>query len=86
MGYTIVWTDKSRKNLETLPKDTAARIIERVDAIREDPFQHIDRLAGSAWYKYRVGKYRVILDIKRNTLIIYVIKVGQRKVVYRNLE
>lgn len=86
MGYTIIWTDKSRKNLEKLPKDIAARIIERVDAIREDPFQHIDRLAGSAWYKYRVGTYRVILDIKRNIMIVYVIKVGLRKVVYRNLE
>ncbi|MCP1663239.1 MAG: type II toxin-antitoxin system RelE/ParE family toxin [Methanocalculus sp. MSAO_Arc1] len=86
MGYTIIWTDKSRKNLEKLQKDTAARIIERVDAIGDDPFQHIDRLAGSAWYTYRVGKYRVILDIKRNTLIIYVIKVGPGKVVYRNLE
>lgn len=86
MGYTITWTDKSRKNLEKLPKDTAARIIDRVEFIRDDPFPHIDRLAGSAWYKYRVGRYRVILDIKRKTLVIYVIKVGPRKVVYRNLE
>ena len=86
MGYTIIWTDKSRKNLEELPKDTAARIIERVEVIRDDPFLHIDRLAGSSWYKYRVGRYRVILDIKRKILVIYLIKAGPRKVVYRNLE
>ena len=86
MGYTIIWTDKSRKNLEELPKDTAARIIERVEVISDDPFLHIDRLAGSSWYKYRVGRYRVILDIKRKILVIYLIKAGPRKVVYRNLE
>ncbi|MCQ1538174.1 type II toxin-antitoxin system RelE/ParE family toxin [Methanocalculus taiwanensis] len=86
MEYTIIWTDKSRKNLEKLPKDIAARIIERVEIIRDDPFLHIDRLAGSAWYTYRVGKYRIILDIKRKNLIIYVIKVGPRKAVYKNLE
>ncbi len=86
MKYAIVWTDKSRKNLEKIPKKTAARIIERVDDIRDDPFPHIDRLAGSPWYKCRVGKYRVILDVKRNALIIFVIKVGPRRVVYRNLE
>jgi len=86
MGYTIIWTDKSRNNLEKLPKDTAARIIERVEVIRDDPFLHIDRLAGSSWYKYRVGRYRVILGIKRKILVIYLIKAGPRKVVYRNLE
>lgn len=86
MEYTIVWTDKSRKNLEKLPKDIAARIIDSVESIRNDPFPHIDRLVGSAWYIYRVGRYRVVLDIKRKILIIYVIKVGPRKVIYRNLE
>lgn len=86
MEYTIVWTDKSRKNLEELPKGIAARIIDSVESIRNDPFPHIDRLVGSAWYRYRVGRYRVVLDIKRKILIIYVIKVGPRKVMYRNLE
>jgi mRNA interferase RelE/StbE len=86
MAFTVIWTDKSRKNLEKLPKDVAARIIDSVESIREDPFPHIDRLAGSAWYKYRAGRFRVILDIKRKMLIIYVIKVGPRKVIYRNLE
>ena len=86
MSYTIIWTDKARKTLEKIPKDIAARIIERIEIIRDDPFLHIDRLAGSAWYNYRVGSYRVILDIRRTTLIVYVIKIGQRKVVYRNLE
>jgi len=85
MEYTIVWTDKSRKNLEKLPKDIAARIIDSVESIRNDPFPHIDRLVGSAWYRYRVGIYRVVIDVKRKMLIIYVIKVGPRKVIYRNL-
>jgi mRNA interferase RelE/StbE len=84
MEYTLIWTDKSRKNLEKLPKDIAARIIESVESIRDDPFPHINRLAGSAWYKYRVGRYRVILDVKRKILIIYVIKVGPRKKIYKN--
>ena len=49
-----------------------------------EPAPHINRLAGSAWYKYRLGRYRVILDVKRKILIIYVIKVGPRKKIYKN--
>lgn len=86
MAFTVIWTDKSRKNLDKLPKDVAARIIDAVESISDDPYPYIDRLAGSAWYKYRVGRFRVILDIKRKMLIIYVIKVGPRKVIYGNLE
>ena len=84
MAFTVIWTDKSRKNLEKLPKDVAARIIESVESLRDDPFLHVDRLAGSAWYKYRIGKYRVILDIKRQMMIIFVIKAGLRKRIYRD--
>jgi mRNA interferase RelE/StbE len=85
MAFTVIWTDKSRKNLEKLPKDVAARIIESVESLRDDPFLHVDRLAGSAWYKYRSGTYRVILDIKRQILVIFVIKAGLRKRLYRDL-
>jgi mRNA interferase RelE/StbE len=84
LEYILVWTDKSRKNLEKLPKEIAGRVIESVESLRKDPFLHIDRLAGSRYYKYRIGKYRVILDVRRNLLIIFVIKIGHRREVYRD--
>lgn len=85
MEYTVIWTETSRKNLEKLPKEIALQIIDAVEAIRNDPFRVVDRLAGSPWYKYRIGKYRVILDIRRNTMIIFILKVGPRKKVYRDM-
>jgi mRNA interferase RelE/StbE len=85
MEYTIIWTETSKKTLEKLQKEGAERIIHSVHSIRYDPFRSVDRLAGSPWFKYRVGKYRVILDIRRDTIVIFVLKIGQRKKVYKDL-
>jgi mRNA interferase RelE/StbE len=33
--------------------------------------------------KYRVGDYRIIADIQDDVLVVYVVKVGNRREVYR---
>jgi mRNA interferase RelE/StbE len=37
---------------------------------------------GDRW-KYRVGDYRIIADIQDKVLVVYVIKIGNRREVYR---
>jgi mRNA interferase RelE/StbE len=85
MPYALVWTEKSLKILRKLPRDTADRIVTSVERITERPFDHIQWLRGSPDFRYRVGTYRVILDIKRKILIVYVISPGNRENVYNNL-
>lgn len=85
MTYTVLWTEKAAKSLRRLPEEQVARIIDAVERIRERPFDHVRWLTGSPYFRYRVGKYRIILDIKHKTLIIYVIKVGNRENVYDDL-
>ena len=84
MPYSVLWTDKALKNLKRLPRETAARIIAAVERARDNPFDHLQRLSQSPYFKLRVGKYRLIIDVKRTALIIYVIKVGKREHVYDN--
>ncbi|MDV2482516.1 type II toxin-antitoxin system RelE/ParE family toxin [Methanoculleus sp. Wushi-C6] len=84
MPYTVIWTEKALKNLKQLPRETAARIIAAVERTRDDPQDHLQQLQGSPFFKLRVGKYRVIVDLRRKTMIIYVIKVGKRGNVYNN--
>jgi mRNA interferase RelE/StbE len=82
MPYTVIWTEKALKNLKQLPCETAARIVTAVEGTRNNPEEHLQRLRGSPYFKLRVGKYRVILDLRKKALIVYVIKVGKRENIY----
>lgn len=84
MPYTVIWTAKALKNLKRVPQETAIRIIAAVERTRDDPLNHLQKLSQSPYYKLRVGKYRVIIDVKRSVLIIYFIKVGKREHIYDN--
>ncbi|WP_292522455.1 type II toxin-antitoxin system RelE/ParE family toxin [Methanoculleus sp.] len=81
----MIWTEKALTKLKPLPKKTAARIVAAVEKIRDSPLDHVQQLRGSPYFKLRVGGYRVIQDIRKKVLIIYVVKVGKRERVYDNL-
>ena len=85
MSYQIIWSEKSRKGLESLGKNISARIISKVESISEDPFAHVKRLQGVALFSLRVGDYRVILDIENKKMVIFVVRLGHRGKVYDGL-
>ncbi|MBN2458602.1 type II toxin-antitoxin system RelE/ParE family toxin [Candidatus Woesearchaeota archaeon] len=81
--YTLAYTDQFLKQIRKLDKNTQKRIISTLERIRVRPYPHVKKLVGSPYFRLRVGDYRVILDIKENKLIIYVIEVGHRRDVYQ---
>ena len=89
MGYQINFDGAAKKDLSKLDKQVARRITvflrERV-AILENPRSIGEALKGSKLgdlWKYRVGDYRVICDIQDSVLNILVVKIGNRREVYR---
>ena len=89
MAWQIEFDDASKKDLAKLDKQTARRIIvflrERV-AVLDDPRSIGEALKGSKlgeFWKYRVGDYRIISSIEDGTLCILVVRIGNRKEVYR---
>jgi len=83
MAWSVIWSDKSKRQLKKLDRKTAGRIIDGVEDIRGDPFMAVSRLTGSRFYRLRVGDYRVILDLRQDRLIIFVVEADSRKRVYR---
>jgi len=82
--------DAAQKDLAKLDKQIAQRIItflrERVAAL-DDPRSIGEALKGSRlgdFWKYRVGDYRIISNIEDGTLSILVVKIGNRREVYRS--
>lgn len=89
MAWLIEFDDASKKDLAKLDKQTARRITgflrERV-AVLDDPRSIGDALKGSklgAFWKYRVGDYRIITSIEDGALRILVVRIGNRREVYR---
>lgn len=80
---------KELSKLSKLDKPVARRILvflrERV-AVLDDPRSMGEALKGSKFgefWKYRVGDYRIVANIEDRALLILVLKVGNRKEVYR---
>jgi mRNA interferase RelE/StbE len=82
VSYQVTWSQRAKKDLEALDKEIRSRITAKVESIKEKPFDYVKHLVGVPLYSLRVGNYRVILDIKINQMLIFVIKVGHRKSIY----
>lgn len=89
MAWLIEIDDAAKKDLAKLDKPIARRITtflrERV-AMLDDPRSIGEALKGSRlgdFWKYRVGDYRIISSIDDKVLRILVVKIGNRREVYR---
>ena len=82
MKWTAIWSNRAKKDLGRLPKDTAIRILKKTDDVISSPFQHLERLENSPLFKYRVGKYRVIVEVINDKLIVHLLKVKKRSRAY----
>ena len=80
--YSLIYSDLSLKQLKKLDKELQSRIISALERIRIRPYPYVKKLVGSPHFRLRVGDYRVILDIKPDKLIIFVIEAGHRKDIY----
>jgi mRNA interferase RelE/StbE len=89
LAWRIELDDAAKKDLAKLDKPLARRIMaflrERV-AVLDDPRSIGEALKGSKlgdFWKYRVGDYRIISSIEDGALCILVVKIGNRREVYR---
>ncbi len=83
--YEVILSSKAEKQLKKLHKDVQARIISALDRIRIRPESYITKLVGEEGYKFRVGDYRIIIDMDRGKLLILVIKIGHRRNIYKDI-
>jgi mRNA interferase RelE/StbE len=89
LAWEIEFSEAGFKNLSSLDKPVAARIrkflLERLAEL-DDPRSIGEALKGTSlgdYWKYRVGDYRVIVAIEDSTVRILVVRIGNRKEVYR---
>ncbi|MFH0837357.1 MAG: type II toxin-antitoxin system RelE/ParE family toxin [Candidatus Aenigmatarchaeota archaeon] len=85
MTYSIIFSTLATKQFRLLDKTVQERILILLERIRIRPYDFIEKLVGSSYFKLRVGDYRVILRIENNNLIILVVKLGHRRNIYKSM-
>jgi len=81
--YSLFYTETALKQLKKFEKKVQIRIISGLERIRIRPYPHVKKLVDSPYFRFRIGYYRVILDIKEDKLVLLVIEVGHRKNIYK---
>ncbi len=73
------------KEIEAISrKKDRQRIVQRIGQLADDPRPAgSQKLSGRNRYRIRQGPYRIVYAIEGVKLVVYVVKVGHRKDVYR---
>ncbi len=82
--YSVEFSKLAERQFFRLEKEIQRRIVAVLERISIRPFHFVKKIVGSPYYRLRVGNYRIILDIKQDKLIIFVIGVGHRRRIYKH--
>ena len=85
--YSLRIKKSAIKELESIAiKADRLRIIKRIESLADDPRPRgSQKLSAYEQYRIRQGRYRILYTIQDEELIVYVIRVADRKEVYRSL-
>lgn len=89
MAWKIEFDVSAERELRKLDRQTASRVLKFLNqriALLDNPRQIGEALRGpdlGAFWKYRIGDYRIIAKIEDEKICILVLRIGNRKDVYK---
>ena len=83
-SYSIQIKRSAAKELEAVPLKDRRRIVTRIEGLQTEPRPPgCEKLSGDDKYRIRQGNYRILYEIQDQALIVTVVRVGDRRDVYR---
>lgn len=83
-SYSILIKRSAARELESLPPKDRRRVTSRIQGLARNPRPPgCEKLSGEEKYRVRQGNYRILYEIVDRDLIVTVVKVGNRRDVYR---
>ena len=92
MSYSIEFSSRAARDFKRLAKTNrtmAAKINSAIAELAEEPRPRgVETLEGTnpSLQRIRVGDFRVIYEIKEEQLLVWVVRLGDRKEIYRFLK
>lgn len=86
-GFEVLIKRSAVKEIESIPrKKDRQRVVGRIRQLAEEPQPPgCRKLSGRDRYLIRQGSYRIVYAVEDERLIVYVVKVGHRRDVYRGV-
>ncbi len=86
-NYSIIFSKRADKYFDTLDKKIKQQVLKKIRLLQTNCEKlDIKKLKSRhTLYRLRVGNLRAIYSIKYDRIVIYVVAIGHRKNVYRNL-
>jgi mRNA interferase RelE/StbE len=82
--YRVIVRKSVSKDLKGVPKKDVRRILSAIQSLAGDPRPPgTKKLSGQERYRLRQGNYRILYEIEDDRLIVCVVRVGNRRDVYR---
>lgn len=89
MIWKVRFDNRARKELRKLDHESQSRILswlrEQI-AVEEDPRRFGKAIKGriKGLWRYRIGDYRIICQIKDDVVRVLVVRIGHRRDIYRD--
>jgi mRNA interferase RelE/StbE len=82
--YRIEIKASAAREIEELALRDRRRVVERIGALASEPRPPgCEKLTSQERYRIRQGDYRIVYSVEDDVLVVWVVKVGHRRDVYR---
>ena len=82
--YKIFFKASVEKDLRAIPRKDVVKILRRISSLALDARPPgCEKLAGQERYRLRQGAYRIVFSIQDDVLTIWIVKIADRKDIYR---
>ncbi|HVQ44873.1 MAG TPA: type II toxin-antitoxin system RelE/ParE family toxin [Candidatus Saccharimonadia bacterium] len=84
MLYSVTFRASAARELRKLPISVRKQVSELIDSLTHDPRPHgVKKMTGVDAWRIRIGDYRVVYSVMDQQLVVEIIKIGNRREVYR---
>ena len=85
--YSLRIKKSAKKELEAIAtRADRQRVVNRITSLADNPRPPgAAKLSGFGRYRIRQGRYRILYTVEDSVLLVHVIKIGDRKDVYRRM-
>lgn len=85
MTWTVRLSKTAERDLQSLDRQTQARVVQALRALAVDPEHgpNVQKLTGVERWRRRVGDYRIVYELQADVIIVLVLTIAHRREVYR---
>ena len=85
MPYQIRIDRDALKTLTALSAKLRRQVGAKIDSLRDNPFPPGCKKLNDDLHRIRSGDYRIVYTVMEKQILIYVLRIGDRKEVYKHL-